>query len=344
METTTLSPADLLAAAEAHRREHPHARARNVAAALGVSEAELLAARCGQGVTRLRPDFQALLLGLEACGPVMALTRNEACVHEKVGVYRNGEMMPRHRMGLFADEQIDLRFFFDHWHLGFFAEEGDRRSFQFFDADGSAVHKVYARKGTDLAAFHALAAAFAGADQAPEQPVTPVEWPAEQALEPETLTAFYTDWRALQDTHDFYGLLRKHGVSRRQAVRHAPLDLARPVGHDATRRVLEAAAASGLPIMVFVGNEGCVQIHTGPVKKLVQAGPWYNVMDPDFNLHLNEPRIAETYVVVKPTADGVVTSVEVFDDEGRLIAQLFGKRKPGIPELQAWRDLVAALV
>ena len=45
----------------------------------------------------------------------------------------------------------------------------------------------------------------------------------------------------------------------------------------------------------------------------------------------------------KPTEDGVVTSLELYDAYGETIAFLFGKRKPGIPELDAWRELVAEI-
>jgi putative hemin transport protein len=41
--------------------------------------------------------------------------------------------------------------------------------------------------------------------------------------------------------------------------------------------------------------------------------------------------------------DGVVTSVELFDDRGDNIAMLFGERKPGIPEDLRWRALAEAL-
>ena len=53
--------------------------------------------------------------------------------------------------------------------------------------------------------------------------------------------------------------------------------------------------------------------------------------------------IAEAWVVRKPTTDGTVTALELFDAEGEVIAQLFGKRKPGIPELEDWREIAAAL-
>ena len=69
---------------------------------------------------------------------------------------------------------------------------------------------------------------------------------------------------------------------------------------------------------------------------------WINVMDPDFNLHLKLTDITGCWVVDKP-AEGGVTSLEVFDAAGEMIVQFFGKRKPGIPEQQAWRDLLATL-
>ena len=33
--------------------------------------------------------------------------------------------------------------------------------------------------------------------------------------------------------------------------------------------------------------------------------------------------------------------LEVFDEAGEMIVQFFGKRKPGIPEREDWRTLVA---
>ena len=95
--------------------------------------------------------------------------------------------------------------------------------------------------------------------------------------------------------------------------------------------------------MVFVGNPGMIQIHTGPVDNLQPMGPWFNVMDEKFNLHLREDHIDSAWIVWKPTEDGTVTSLELFDKEGTLIATLFGKRKPGVPEDEAWRAIVNGL-
>ena len=67
-------------------------RHKEAAASIGISEGAAIAAHTGTHdrplkATPLRGDWLALLQALEACGPVMALTRNESTVHEKTGVY-----------------------------------------------------------------------------------------------------------------------------------------------------------------------------------------------------------------------------------------------------------------
>lgn len=120
-----------------------------------------------------------------------------------------------------------------------------------------------------------------------------------------------------------------------------PDELARQVADRAFSCALELAAGAGLPIMVFVGSPGVIQIHTGPVATVKRMGPWQNVLDPTFNLHLREDGIASCWHVRKPTRDGWVTSLELFDAAGRQIAWMFGKRKPGQAEDPAWPELAA---
>ncbi len=104
---------------------------------------------------------------------------------------------------------------------------------------------------------------------------------------------------------------------------------------------LRGAAEAVIPLMIFVGNMGCIQIHGGRIEKIVPMGPWINVMDPRFNLHLRADRLSEVYRVWKPTRTGDVWSVEGFAADGELILQLFGYRKDTPAE--PWNALVAGL-
>ena len=167
-------PEDLLAREARLRAGGATPRMRDAAAALGVPEAALLEARRPAGTARrLRlPDgpqgFGAVLARLPEAGEVMALTRNEACVHEKHGAFDPPAI--EGAMGQVVGE-IDLRLFLRHWRYGYLLDEetrsGPRRSLQFFDAGGTAIHKVYATPATDAAAFARIAADFADPGRPP---------------------------------------------------------------------------------------------------------------------------------------------------------------------------------
>ncbi|MCB0793763.1 MAG: hemin-degrading factor [Flavobacteriales bacterium] len=345
MEQTLTSPSGLAERWAELQREQPGIRIRHGARELGVSEMQLLL--LNESTIRLEPEFQAILKSLEGLGKVMALTRNEHAVHERKGVYRNASFA-QGPVWLFVGEDIDLRIFPGPWYQAFAVREesprGTRHSLQFFGQDGAAIHKVYMTEDSDQEAYLALVKRFRAEAQRPELTLVPGR-PAMPSIPDDQVDvgAFQAEWLALQDTHDFHMLLHKHHVQRTQALRLAPAGYATRVAPFAVRMLLEQAAARQVPIMVFVGNPGMLQIHTGPVQHVVEARGWFNVLDPDFNLHLKDKAIAEAWVVRKPTRDGMVTALECYDAEGMQIVQFFGKRKPGIPELDTWRALVVDL-
>ena len=343
------SNADLAERWSRLRDEQPMLRIRDAAYTLGVSEAELVALGVGTTATKLVGNWRTLLSEMPSVGRVMCLTRNEHCVHERHGRFEDVQVSGPH--GLVLGPDIDLRLFLGQWKHGFTVREplktGERLSLQFFDAAGEAVHKIYATDETDRAAFDALIARHraepAGLAAAPRpiepRPIDPPDRP-DVEIDVEGLRAA---WRAMKDTHEFFGMLQQFKVGRVQAMRLVGEEFARELPARALRQAIEAAAADGTPIMIFVGSRGCIQIHTGPVERLVQTGGWFNVLDPTFNLHLREAGVARVFSVRKPTEDGIVTSIEAFCSRGSNILLMFGARKPGKPELEAWRGIVARI-
>ena len=344
-------------------RQTPHSRHRDIAQALGIAEGELIAAHCGPfdiaesplKARRLRSEWPQIVAALEPLGEVMALTRNDSCVHEKVGVYSNTSVNgpASHQMGLVLGGAIDLRVFYGQWAHGFAVEErlmhGQgvgpvQRSLQFFDAQGQAMHKVFMREASATDAYFALVEKFATPDLATGITVAPPRARPVEAPDADIdVMQFRAAWASMRDTHEFFGLLKKFGVTRTQGLRLASPEFVHTVPAASAHEVMTRAAQAGVPIMVFVGNPGMIQIHGGPVKRVEVMGPWLNVLDPDFNLHLREDHIAQTYLVKKPTSDGLVHSVELFDAQGETIAMLFGERKPGQTERCDWRELLASL-
>ncbi len=322
-------------------QEEPKLRVRNAAEKLGVSEMELVAAQCGdiQSIL-LEGTAQTIFKELQTLGEVMLLTRNEWCVHERHGRYESVKV-GNGPVGLVLGADIDLRVFFSSWKYTWAVTQNGRKSIQFFDRAGMALHKVYCTENSDMAAYDALVEKFRAQNQEAEPVDTTPAAPKAYATEaPESLRE---DWLGMTDTHDFAGLLKKWNLPRLQVLESAGEDLAQRVDNDAIENMLQRAADTDLDIMCFVGNKGIIQIHSGPIKKLVRTGPWFNILDPKFNLHLDTTAIHTTWIVNKPTDDGWVTSLEGFSESGEQIVQFFGARKPGNPEIKEWRELLESL-
>jgi putative hemin transport protein len=341
---------DLRTRWQALQRKSPETRMRDAAAELGVSEAELISLGCQEKRTiRLRPAWPEILSRASRFGEVMARTRNDVAVHERKGQFGPVELFgPDQDLGQVLGPEIDLRLFFSAWKIGYAVT--DRRpdctlcSLQFFDAAGNAVHQIYLEGGrSDFSAFEGIVADFADENQAPGESVTR-KVGAERGPTPKVdVSAFRADWDRLNHPHEFHDLIRRHGLSRVEALQIGGLPRAREVDWGAPLQVLQQAAAVGLPIMVFVGSGGCIQIHTGPVSNIRVIEGEVNVLDARFRFHLRQDLLASVWVVRKPNRGRIVTSVEAYNSHGKNVALFFGRRLPEQEEAREWRDLISWL-
>lgn len=335
---------DVIQKIEFARQERPRLRERDFAAAIGLTEAQVVAAAAGRGAVRIAADPARLMPRIEGLGDVMALTRNECCVHERKGVY-SGWHAGEHAAMILAPE-IDLRIFPRHWVHAFAVtretEAGTRRSLQVFDAAGDAVHKIFLPLDADGTRFDALAAELALPAATPFDIAERV--PVEPALANDArIDDLRASWARLTDTHQFLTLVRRLKMNRLGAYRCVGSPWARQLAPGAAVEALRRAAQEAIRIMLFVGNAGCIQIHSGTIDRLEPMGPWFNVMDPRFNLHLRADKVAEVWLVTKPTKRGPAVSIEAFDAEGGLILQVFGKRSEGATETRDWDRMTETL-
>lgn len=328
---------------------NPKLRRRDQAKELEVSEAALIDQQCGVQSVRLNQQFGDLINQLPELGYIMTLTRNEHCVHERKGIYENVRINGPMGLVIASDRKVDLRIILGRWALGFAVREetprGTRFSLQFFDKAGTAIQKVFLQPDSNEEAYAALVETYRAEDQVGEltyEALTDLpQYADDSAVDREKLVA---EWTAMTDVHQFFGMLRRHKISREQAFRIVGEPWAVPFDPSQLKEILMTAADTQLPIMCFVGNHGNIQIHTGPVDNIKIMGPWLNVLDPEFNLHLQREGVASGWLIRKPTEDGNVTSLEFYDAAGETIAQFFGVREEGNPENGEWRNLAESVL
>ncbi len=355
MNTTLDSKrASLAGAWQGILRAKPGLRIRDAAKELNVGEAELLATKTGEQIIRLEAPWPELLQRFKTLGKVMSLTRNDGCILEHKGSFQKIDVVGSgaHSMASVVGP-IESRVFFGAWHAAFAATEEKSgrvlKSIQVFDTAGEAITKIYLQEESNQEAFEKIIADFRAADQLADLGIRP--WPKAEFSDDVDVDALLEEWAELKDTHDFFGMLRRHKVGRYRGIELAEGRFTYRVdAQSSPKLILEQASASKLPIMIFAGNRGNIQIHQGKVRtiRLLERGHdgpqnWLNVLDPDFNMHLRMDYVHSAWVVKKPTSEGDVTSVELFDRQNELVAQFFGLRKPGIPEREGWRELVGTL-
>lgn len=327
------------------REQDKDLRDREFVKSIGISEAELVEAFIPTGkAQRLKIDVPLLLKNAHKLGEVMALTRNEYAVSEKKGHFQN--VFPGSDVSMTLG-QIDLRIFQNNWKFAFVRTMPVRDrivdSLQFFDAYGEAVFKLYPEPTTNLDEWNKLVALLkvdATKEKLRVLRATPYD---NSPIHNADIEEFRNRWRQMTDVHQLHDILKELKIGRHDAVKLVGSEFANEVRGDSVEILLQSAAEREVPIMCFVGNKGCIQIFTGKIEKLKKIDGWFNILDEKFHLHLLTSGISRIWNVRKPTSDGYVSSLEVFDQNGEMIIQFFGKRSAGEQEREDWRGLLSEL-
>lgn len=268
------------------RRDNPKLRIRDAAKLLNVSEMQLVSLGCGESATRLSDHWLAMVAQFADFGDVMALTRNDFAVHELTGHYVPSFGPVVDTEGLTFSER---RLAVEHWAHAFAVCEqsgkSNRYSVQFFDDVGDAVHKVYLTERSNRSEYAAFVARYRAQDQQPG--IEPVSMHRGVATQP-------AKEAALPGTY-----LRTNALST----------------------LLGIAAERGLDVEITVENRGASQRFAGRVRNACSMGPWFNVLDPGFSLHLREDGIAQI-LRQEPARDTRFVDLQAFDIFGRPVCRM----------------------
>jgi putative hemin transport protein len=199
MQTTTLphTKERLKEAWNDFKIKNPKKRIREAAAALNVSEAELLGTTVGETSVLLEGDWTEFIQDCKRLGKVMSLTRSEGCVLENQGNFQKIEIhgSPTYRVGTVIGP-IEQRIFFAPWTFGFAVEQESHRgilkSFQFFDKAGDAIMKIYMKEKSNLEVYEELKAKYKAKDQ--DGLIEVVPYPNPEYAKEIDKEAFTQDW------------------------------------------------------------------------------------------------------------------------------------------------------
>ncbi|WP_224717825.1 ChuX/HutX family heme-like substrate-binding protein [Pectobacterium versatile] len=157
-------------------------------------------------------------------------------------------------------------------------------------------------------------------------------------------------WRNLADIHHFYPMLEQFGMSKLEAFKAVPDDLACQVDQSSLWSVLASLQREKERSMIFVDNDSVVQIYTGTINKIVELknkgklvvhGETEEGQRAIFKITTSN--LGEAWVVNKMSEQGYITSLEIFDKNESHIAQFYGMRTEGSKQSEKWVELIKRL-
>ncbi len=249
-------------------------RIRDAAKKMNVSEAELLSTKMNNGVYFLKVlDYNLIFDNLlKNTDRLMFLVRNDFAVHEKniisskYSIFENKIINTESNVPLleFNVDVFKYAFYEDKIHIN-----KSLKSFQIFNVNGDSVLKIYL-KGRASDEFEKICLA------------NKVKYNYE-----------------LQKNEKFPKYKEKVIKENFLVDRLFGFNDARDVSNldkGTFRKILLICSEKKIPIQIHLINNECVQYHLDVVNNIVDYGPWLNVMDKGFNIHILEKSISKGYL------------------------------------------------
>ena len=263
-------------------------RIRDAAAQLGVSEAELLSTEINNESTAYLKidDMSKFFNSLSSMDRIMFLIRNNHVVHEKTVDCQDISIdvdfiyiKNKTKDILLKFDLISLShvFFQKKMHSG-----RQLRSFQFFNNNGDSVLKVYL-KGKTEQEFDEIAHKYI----------------SDYRYELQKMNGDFLPLNIVLDIP----LLDESSILKEESI----------LNSNTLRKLLNKASDTQKPIQIHGLGLNAIQYHRDIVEKIVDYGPWLNVIDKNFNIHILEKGISKTILFKYSQNNKEVYSIECFD-------------------------------
>ncbi len=245
-------------------------RIKDAAEILSTNEAALLSTEIGEKTYFLKiSNFDDFFIRLSKIDKLMFLIRSQYVVHEttiipsQIKCLNNKLILnntPNYTLIDYDIGSFEYVFYDQKKHSG-----RTLKSFQFFNQFGTAVLKVYLRGKKDLK-FNQIADMYN------------VNYSYELQRE-------ISSKPTIRKFSDFY--YSEYGINN---------NFVKKIDYEKNflRKLLELLTDSKIPIRIHAFGENIFQQFSGKVKKLIDFGPWINIMDKNFNLHVLENKIIKS--------------------------------------------------
>ena len=251
--------------AELHQNpEHQKIRIKDAADMLNVSEAELLSTTIGENSYFLNiQNWEEFFNKISLLGSMMYLVRNDYAVHENnihinhICIDSNNIVLSNSCSRITIDQTLIEYTFYTSTII-----RGDEiYSIHLFDKNGIAIIKIYL-KNDNLNDF--------------------------KAIKNKYKINYNFELQLFKKTNPNIQKLKKQNTKK---------ILMKPISDNnfSIQKHLEALAEKKQKIQIKVSNKAATSVYKGTIKNVIHKFGWLNIMDPTFNLHLQDKKINKIF-------------------------------------------------
>ena len=268
-------------------------RIRDVAKKLNVSEAELLSTKVNDDVSYLKiKNYNLFFKDILNSDKLMFLIRTDNIVHELIvdssyiDIKKNSFFDLKQNFPIleFNSKSFSYTFFEKKNHSG-----KELRSFQIFNKSGHSVLKIYL-KGKSTYIFDRIAKKYT------------IEY---DYIIQKNKHKFFVDSNKIEIFSFFktdYNLDAKFALDKQINL-----------GNNTLRYILEKSSAKKVPIQIHAFGNTIIQYYRGKVNNVIDFGPWINIIDKGFNIHIFESKITNAFLNKYTDNNNTLFVINFFD-------------------------------
>ena len=280
---------------ESLKSENKKIRIRDAANQLGVSEADLLSTQIGENTFLLSiNDYSSFFKDIFSLDKIMLLIRSDSVVHEKIVEPKNIEIKTNEFIYNHKPNCPILKFDINLFkHVFYESKEHQKtqlKSFQFFNSHGIAILKIYL-KGNDYLKFNEIG----------------LKHRANKSYNFQLDNKTNLDFKSNISINDINLYFKDKIKDLKKTEYH--------LNNNPLREILINASKLKIPIQIHAIGLGTIQYHRDVVKKIIDYGPWVNVIDKNFNLHVLEKNLNKFILTKYKNSEYCL--IDFFDQEKR---------------------------
>ncbi|MAM99226.1 MAG: hypothetical protein CMF91_05005 [Candidatus Marinimicrobia bacterium] len=245
-------------------------RIRDAAKKLETSEASLLSTEINDGVYFLNiSDYNTFLTEVLSLDKIMLLIRSDSVVHEKTISSKDIQLRDNK---VFNNKSNELILEFNPTLFKYIFSQNklhakrSLRSFQIFDIYGDAILKIYLKGKNEIEFDNIVERYKSEYNYELQEPIN------HKNLEPKSIIELNSSVKECE-CYDY------------------------DLNENILRKVLIGSSKEQIPIQIHAIGKGTIQYHKDLIKKIVDFGPWINIIDKTFNLHAMENHLK--HVILK---------------------------------------------